>query len=179
MGVRGSRKGYGQGRPTGDALRGHCPPALWKGATGAQVPLHTSIISNLLIYQHQFETNLLQLFTHTKNSEWFSIISVICFQVNIVAKHVLSMRKNVYYGYGCVFTPELKQTVLNSWYVKAMGVKTGENPGGAIAPPKTFELTLFTMIVNDSENSIRNTTPFGHPLFCHRSVVKYTSSLLK
>jgi len=43
----------------------------------------------------------------------------------------------------CFYT-ELKQTVLNSWYVKAMGVrrgvKTGANPGGAIeaiAPPKT------------------------------------------
>ena len=41
------------------------------------------------------------------------------------------------------FYTELKQTVLNSWYVKAMGVhrgvKTGANPGGAIkaiAPPE-------------------------------------------
>jgi len=52
------------------------------------------------------------------------------------------------------FYTELKQTVLNLWYVKSMGVrrgvKTGANPGGAIeaiAPPKTYELTLFTMIV--------------------------------
>jgi len=38
------------------------------------------------------------------------------------------------------------------------GFKTGTNPGGAIeviAPPKTNELTLFTMIVYNSENSIR------------------------
>jgi len=74
----------------------------------------------------------------------------------------------------CFYT-ELKQTVLNSWYVKAMGVrrgvKTGANPGGAIALPKTYELTLFTMIVYDSENSIRNIRPFCHPLFCHGSVV--------
>jgi len=51
-----------------------------------------------------------------------------------------------------------------SWYVKAVGVrrglKTGANPGGAIAPPKTYELTLFTMIVYILENSIRNTRPF-------------------
>jgi len=33
--------------------------------TGAQVPLHTSITSNFLMYQEQFETNLLQLFAHT------------------------------------------------------------------------------------------------------------------
>jgi len=29
------------------------------------VPLHTSIISNFMIYQDQFETNLWQLFAHT------------------------------------------------------------------------------------------------------------------
>ena len=47
----------------------------------------------------------------------------------------------------CFYT-ELKQIILNSWCVKAMGVrrgvKTGANPGGAIeaiAPPKTYELT--------------------------------------
>ena len=41
-------------------------------------------------------------------------------------------------------------------------VKTGANPGGAIqaiAPPKTYELTLFTMSVYNSENSIPNTRP--------------------
>jgi len=61
------------------------------------------------------------------------------------------------------------------------GVKTGAKPGRAfegIALPKTYELTLFTMIVYNSENSIRNTRLFCHPLFCHRSVVKHTSSLL-
>jgi len=91
------------------------------------------------------------------------------------------MRKECLLWLWVYFYTELKQTVLNSWYVKAMGVKTGENPGGAIAPPKTYELTSFTMILYDSENSIRNTRPFCHPLFCHRSVVKYrpTSSLLK
>jgi len=53
-----------------------------------------------------------------------------------------------------------------SLYVKAVGVrrgvKTGANPGvaiEAIAPPKTYELTLFTMILYNSENRIRNTRP--------------------
>jgi len=59
------------------------------------------------------------------------------------------------------------------------GVKTGANPGGAIAPPKTYEVTLFTMIVYNTENSIRNTKLLCHPLFFRRSVVKYTPSLLK
>jgi len=66
------------------------------------------------------------------------------------------MRKECLLWLWVYFYTELKQTVLNSWYVKAMGVKTGENPGGAIAPPKTYELTSFTMILYDSENSIRN-----------------------
>ena len=85
----------------------------------------------------------------------------------------------------CFYT-ELKHTVLNSWYVKTMGVRrgveTGAKPGGAIegiALLKTYEVTLFTMIVYNSENNIRNTRLFCHPLFCHRSVVKYASSLLK
>ena len=39
----------------------------------------------------------------------------------------------------CFYT-ELKQTVLNPWYVKTMGVKTGANPGGAIAPHKTMAI---------------------------------------
>ena len=43
------------------------------------------------------------------------------------------------------------------------GVKTGVNPGvaiEAIALPKTYELTLFTMFLYNTENSIRNTRPF-------------------
>ena len=35
------------------------------GETGAQVPLHTTIACNFMIYQDQFETNSLQLFAHT------------------------------------------------------------------------------------------------------------------
>ena len=42
------------------------PPLPFKrGATGAQVPLHTSIISNSMINQDQFEANSLQLLAHT------------------------------------------------------------------------------------------------------------------
>jgi len=78
----------------------------------------------------------------------------------------------------CFYT-ELKQTVLDSWYVKTIGVrrgvKTETKPGGTIegiAIAKTYELTLFTMIVYNSENSIGNTRLICHPSFCHRSVVK-------
>jgi len=37
-----------------------------------------------MIHQDRLETNLLQLFRHSENSELFSIISVIIFEVNIV-----------------------------------------------------------------------------------------------
>jgi len=52
---------------------------------GAEVPFYKSIIGNgnFMVYQDRLETNLLQLFTHPENSEWFSIISAIIFKVNI------------------------------------------------------------------------------------------------
>jgi len=55
-----------------------------------------------------------------------------------------------------------------------MGIRRDVKTGAieAIATPKTYELALYTMIVYNSENSIGNTKPFCHPLFCHRSVVK-------
>jgi len=39
--------------------------------------------------------------------------------------------------------------------------------------PKTYELGLFTMIMYNSENSIRNTRPFCQLLFCYSSVVTW------
>jgi len=59
-------------------------------------------------------------------------------------------------------------------------VKTGANPGGAIeaiAPPKTYELTLFTMIVYNSENSIRNTKLFCHPFLSQKCCEVYFITL--
>jgi len=35
------------------------------------------------------------------------------------------------------------------------------------------------MILYNSENSMRGIKPFHRPLFCHSSVVKYSSSLLQ
>ena len=49
---------------------------------------------------------------------------------------------------------------------------------GAIAHLKLSKVTSLTVILYNSEQSIRDTRPFCSPLFCHRSVVKYTSSLL-
>jgi len=61
----------------------HCSLPFEKGA---QVPLYHSIISNFMIYQNRLQTNLLQLFAHSQNSEWFSMISD-SFELNIVAEH--------------------------------------------------------------------------------------------
>jgi len=64
------------------------------------------------------------------------------------------MRKEWLIWLWVCFDTELKQTVFNSWYIKAMGVhrgvKTRGKPGGeieGIVLPKTYELTLFTVIV--------------------------------
>jgi len=39
-----------------------------------------------MVYQDRIETNLLQPPEHPETSEWFSIISAIIFEVNIVAE---------------------------------------------------------------------------------------------
>jgi len=49
---------------------------------------------------------------------------------------------------------------------------------GAIASPKTYESIFIHPNFYNSENNIRDISPFCHLLFCHSSVVKCTSSLL-
>ena len=39
-----------------------------------------------MVYQDRLETNLLQLFGHPETSDWFPIISVITFEINIVVE---------------------------------------------------------------------------------------------
>ena len=55
-------------------------------ATGAEFPFHKSIIRSFMVYQGRIETNSLQLFAHLETSEWFSIISGIIFEINIVSE---------------------------------------------------------------------------------------------
>jgi len=74
---------------------GAAPLLFEREGNGGKGALHTSIISNFMIYQDQFEAYLFQLFARTKNSEWFSIISVIRFEVNVVAKHVNAKRMTI------------------------------------------------------------------------------------
>jgi len=76
--------GYHQGHRRARAWWAHCP--FIRGATGMKVPFHNRIQGNLICYQNRPETNLLQLFAHPEYSQWFSIIPVIVFEVNIVAQ---------------------------------------------------------------------------------------------
>jgi len=52
--------------------------------TSNTTAFHNNIVGNFMVYQDRLETNLLQLLGHPEISEWFSIISVIIFEANIV-----------------------------------------------------------------------------------------------
>jgi len=68
-------------------MTGAFAPCLFiKGATEVEVPFHEDIIGNFMVYQDRTEINLLQLFLRTsETSEWFSMISGIIFEMNIIA----------------------------------------------------------------------------------------------
>ena len=73
------------GERTIDELISPCPSKSKREATGVEVPFHNKTIGNSVICKDRLETNLLQLFAHPRNLEWFSIISAIIFEVNVVA----------------------------------------------------------------------------------------------
>jgi len=60
---------------------GYFYPTLLK----AGMPFHNRSIGNFMVYKDRIETNLLQLFAHLQNSQWFSISSAIVFEVNVIA----------------------------------------------------------------------------------------------
>jgi len=47
---------------------------------------NNSIIGNFIVYKDRIETVLLKLSAHPENSDWFSVIFVIVFEVKIVAE---------------------------------------------------------------------------------------------
>ena len=55
-------------------------------ATGPEVSFHNRIIGNFIVYQDRIGRNLLKICVHPENSDWFSIISFITFDVNIVVE---------------------------------------------------------------------------------------------
>ena len=112
----------------------------------------------------------------------FSIISVNSFEVSIAAKDVNAKRMTIMaIGVLLHWTQASSfELVVRQNHGRPKGASSkGESRGSieAIVPPNTYELTLLAMIVYNSENIIRNTMPFCHPLFCHRSVVNLLSIL--
>jgi len=67
---------------------------------------HNSIIGNFMVHQDRLETNLLQLFRHPEISVWFSKISVIIFEVNIIDEQKQTQLVTIFYK------PALPPTVL-------------------------------------------------------------------
>jgi len=61
--------------------------------TEVEVTVHNSIICNFIVDRDRLLTNLLQLFAHSQDSEWFSTIFAIIFEDDIVAEQ----RKKTYW----------------------------------------------------------------------------------
>ena len=61
--------------------------------TGAEVPFHYSIIGHFMVYKDRFETNLVQLFANTENSERFSIYNF-CYYFLIRSTLLLNRNKH-------------------------------------------------------------------------------------
>ena len=61
---------------------------------GTDVHFYNSIIGNFIVYQDRIETDLLKLCVQPENLEWFSVISVIIHEVNIVAKRKQAQLSN-------------------------------------------------------------------------------------
>jgi len=65
---------------------GNAPLTFQKGVNRGNGAFWISLSHKFMVHQDRIETNLLQLFVHPENLECFSIISVIIFDVNIVAE---------------------------------------------------------------------------------------------
>jgi len=76
---------YVQGHRRMEAWLEHCRLCPFKrGATGAEVPFHNSVIGKFMVYQDRLEINLLQLFGHPDRIIFYISISI--FEVNIVVE---------------------------------------------------------------------------------------------
>jgi len=104
-----------------------------KGATGQRCLYHNSIIVNFTVYQNWIQTNLLQLFAHPENSEWFSVIPVIIiFEVNIVAE-----RKQAYWQHFFVFSKFFSSALNFFTAYRSSGI-----PGFKLAWPSDYLFAL-------------------------------------
>jgi len=60
-----------------------------------------------VVYKDSLEINFLQLFAHPENSEWFSIIFVIIFEVNIVAEQKQAQAVKSFFLFISFYCPPL------------------------------------------------------------------------
>ena len=80
---------------------------------------------------------------------------------------------------GCRYVKDCARGILrcliaSRWILRWPDEETATDP--PMPPLKPTKVTFFTTILYNSENNIRDIRPFCRPLFCHCSVVKYTSS---
>jgi len=87
----------------------HCPLTFHKRATWAEVPIYKSIVGYFMVCQDRLETYLLQLFAHPDTSEWFSIISVMNFEVNNVAEQKHALLVTIFF---CILKFSFSSTLL-------------------------------------------------------------------
>ena len=100
---------------------------------------------------------------------------------NSVKLTLLSFNKTVvflhdaYWGRKMTFMKRGSVVGVFVWVILSQGrIQGGDRP------PKTYtKVTLFNIILNNSENGIRDISPYCRPLFCRSSVVKCTSSFLQ
>jgi len=79
------------------------PLTFHRGGNGGGGAFHRSIICNFMAYQDRLETYLLQLFAHPETSDRaiFYNLSVIIFEVNIVAKQKPALLVKIFLSFHC------------------------------------------------------------------------------
>ena len=95
-----------QGTQERRKITGQYPLLFLKGAKGG-VAFHNSIIGHFIVYQDHLETNLLQLFAHPENSDWFSIIFAMIFEVNIVEEQKQAQLATIFLLFLSFHCPQL------------------------------------------------------------------------
>jgi len=70
---------------------GVLPLPLWEGGNRGRRAFHNRLTKNCMVFQDKLETNLLHLFAHSQNSEWFSINFAIIFEEKICCPKTSTM----------------------------------------------------------------------------------------
>jgi len=140
-----------------------------------QSTLRTETVSLLLL---RFHVYAIHMHPFCAQEAIFRLrLAIICNEINL-SYFMRSKQKTATQFTSYSFLKVFRR--LYFWTLKCYPSLQGRIQGeaiGAIDPLKPTKLTFFAMILNNSENSIRDKRPSCRPLFCHSSVVKYASSL--